>query len=115
MGGRLSLRPGAQHLHQSAGLGPHLHQPLVHLLVDPGDSDEPGGPGLQQGVHQSSLQGSLVSKPDRGSAEEAQIDVDDLGRHVTEGQVGDADLLVVVPVEDVLTGLDDPGDVVLTQ
>ena len=34
---------------------------------------------------------------------------------MAEREVGHADLLVVVPVENVLAGLDDPGDVVLGQ
>ena len=34
---------------------------------------------------------------------------------MAEGEVRHADLLVVIPVEDVLAGLDDPGDVVLGQ
>ena len=87
----------------------------MDLLVDPGHPDEPGGPHLQEGVYQRPLERGLVREPDGGAAVEAEVDVDDLGRDVAEGEVGDTVLLVEVPLPHLLTRLDDPGDVILGQ
>ena len=109
-------------------LGPVCHQPaqprvlfaqleklLVDLLVDPRHPDEPGGPHLLEGLDQRALERGLIRKPDSGASVEAEVDVNDLGRDVAEGEVGDAVLLVVVPLPHLLAGLDDPGDVILGQ
>ena len=111
----LSLGPIRHQPAQPSVLFPDLEELLVDLLVDPRHPDEPGGPDLLEGLDQRALEGVLVSEPDGGAAVEAEVDIDDLGRDVAEGEVGDTVLLVVVPLPHLLTRLDDPGDVILGQ
>ena len=99
----------------SSTLGRHLLQLVRNLLVDARHPDEPRWLRLDQSFNEGALQSILVREPDGGPAEHGEVDVDHLGGHVAEREVGHADLLVVVPVENVLTGLNDPGYVVLGQ
>ena len=87
----------------------------MDLLVNSRHPDEPGGSDLLESLNQRSLKRGLVREPNSGAVVEAEVNVDDLGRDVTEREVGDAVLLVIVPLPHLLTCLDDPGDVILGQ